>query len=193
MAACFVPEQGDEGGAHAAQGAGFLRALEDGVVGGADGLAQAGVRDGWRDMARRRAGGLSGGFGRDAAGVGEDGMGEAVEEGFGGEMAGHFASGGASHAIADDEGAVLGQGGAGVLVGVAHTAAMGEHGEGTRASVRSGCPRRRGVEFAAWEASESQCLAFRHTRSADFGAVCNDTPWDAGVTMVSWGGQLGIV
>src|ERR1039458_4471177 len=33
---------------------------------------------------------------------------------------------------------------------------------------RLGCPRRRGVGCAAWEASESQCLPFRHTHSARF-------------------------
>ena len=57
-------------------------------------------------------------------------MGEAVEKGLCGEMAGDLASGGASHAVADDEDSALGQRGAGVLVGVAHATAMGEHGEG---------------------------------------------------------------
>jgi hypothetical protein len=53
-----------------------------------------------------------------------------VQEGFGGEMAGDLTGGGSSNAIADDEGAEVGQGSAGILVGVAHMAAMGEHGEG---------------------------------------------------------------
>ena len=70
------------------------------------------------------------GFGRDASGGVGDGLAEGVQEGFGSEMAGDLTGGGSSNAIADDEGAEVGQGGAGVLVGVAHMAAMGEHGEG---------------------------------------------------------------
>jgi hypothetical protein len=53
-----------------------------------------------------------------------------VQEGVGGKTAGDLAGGGPSDAIADDEGAVLGKRGAGVLIGVAHTARIGEHGEG---------------------------------------------------------------
>lgn len=45
-------------------------------------------------------------------------------------MAGDFSGGGSAHAVADDEGANVGEGGAGVLVGVADAAGMGEHGEG---------------------------------------------------------------
>ena len=50
------------------------------------------------------------------------------EEGIGGEMAGDFATGGSSHAVADDEGTVGGGGGADVLVAAANFAAVGEHG-----------------------------------------------------------------
>jgi len=127
VAGRLVPEQGDERGAHAAQGAKFLRALEDGVVGSADGLPEAGVGmvGGIRiDVVLGVAGrGLAGDAG---------GLAEAVQEGLGSEMAGHFAAGGATHAIAYDENALFGQGGAGVLVGVSHTTAVGEHGEGMR-------------------------------------------------------------
>ena len=57
-------------------------------------------------------------------------MAEAVEECFGGQVAGDFSSGHTAHAIADDEDAVLGKCCAGVLIGVADAAAMREHGEG---------------------------------------------------------------
>ena len=75
-------------------------------------------------------------LGWDAARAGR--LAEAVEEGLGGEMAGDFASGGSAYAVADDEGAVLGQGGAGVLVDVADAAAMGAHGEGQGVEVGGG-------------------------------------------------------
>jgi hypothetical protein len=44
-------------------------------------------------------------------------------------MAGDLARGGASHAIADDEGALLRARTTGVLIGAADAATMGEHGE----------------------------------------------------------------
>lgn len=53
-------------------------------------------------------------------------------------MAGDLAAGGASHAIADDEGAVLGQRRACILIGVADAASMGEHGVEKRWCVRGG-------------------------------------------------------
>ncbi len=102
--------------AHAAEGAGFLRVAIDGLVGGADGFFETGDgRDG------------KGCFGWDAAGFGEG-----VEEGFEGEMAGDFSGSGTSHAVADDEDAVLGAGSGGVLVGVADAAVVGEGCEGAR-------------------------------------------------------------
>ena len=65
-------------------------------------------------------------------------MAQGIQERVGGEMTGDFTGGGASHAIADDEGGLLGQCGARVLVGVANTSAMGEHGVGEWRSVRGG-------------------------------------------------------
>jgi hypothetical protein len=56
-------------------------------------------------------------------------MGEAVQKCLRRQMAGNLAPGRASHAVADDEDSMLRQRGAGVLVGVAHAAAIGEHGE----------------------------------------------------------------
>lgn len=103
------------------------------MVGGADGLLEAGVgMVGGIEFGGVLATGFGVegrcagcGFARDAVGVAE-----AVEEGFSGEMAGYFAAGGAAHAIAYDKDAEVRQGGACILVGVAHPAAMGEHGEG---------------------------------------------------------------
>jgi len=73
-------------------------------------------------------------------------MAEAVEEGFGGEMACDFTGGCASYAVANDEGSVFGKRGAGILIGVAHQAAMGEHGEDAR-EVNRGIRRKGGEEL----------------------------------------------
>jgi hypothetical protein len=59
-------------------------------------------------------------------------MSEAVEKNLRRQMAGNLAAGRASHAIAHNEDPMLGQRGAGVLIGVAHPPAMGEHGKGAR-------------------------------------------------------------
>src|SRR5579872_2203655 len=94
------------------------------MVGGADGALEAGV-------------GVVLGEGLGGVGSGGSGryfrsMAEVVEEDFGGEMAGDFTSGCAPHAIADNEGAMFRECGAGVLIEVADAARMREHGEDTR-------------------------------------------------------------
>ena len=62
-------------------------------------------------------------------------------------MAGDLARGGASHAIADDEGALLRARTTGVLIGAADAATMGEHGEEADAVVKY---RERHGNFRAW-------------------------------------------
>jgi hypothetical protein len=126
---------------------------EDGVVGGVDGLGEAGVgvvggvgTSGKLEAVLRKFRAVCSmlkavrsmlkavwrGMGRDAALGPRGGLAESVQEGFAGEMAGDLAAGGPAHAVADHEDAVLGQGGACVLVGMAHASAMGEHGEEAR-------------------------------------------------------------
>ena len=110
--------------------------MKDGLVGGADGLVEAGagmVGGKRTDFTAVGGFGAGRGFWRTASlGLSGKGVAEGIEEGFGGEMAGDFSSGGAAHAIADDEGVVFGKSRAGVLIGVAHAATVGEHGEALR-------------------------------------------------------------
>jgi len=120
---CF-PEGCDESSGHAAHGARFLGALEDAVVGGADGALKAGVRMIFRV---RVCGVLSGRWRGEFRALAE-----AVEEGFGREMAGDFTGCCASYSVANDEGALFGQCGACILIGVAHESGMGKHGEDAR-------------------------------------------------------------
>ena len=70
------------------------------------------------------------GLRRGGIGWGRRSLGKAVEKSLCCQTAGNLASRGASHAVAHHEGPMLGQRGAGVLVGAAHPAAMREHGEG---------------------------------------------------------------
>ena len=103
------------------EAAGFLRVAEDGLVGGLDGGVEAGPGGVWIEF---RSGG---GFGGEAGG-GRDGD----EEGFECEVTGDFTGGGSAHAVAYGEDAALGDGSAGVFIGVADAAGVGEHGEGER-------------------------------------------------------------
>ena len=50
------------------------------------------------------------------------------EKGIGRESAGDLSGGSSAHAVADDEGAGLRCGGAGVLIAMADAAAVGKHG-----------------------------------------------------------------
>ena len=169
VAAARPPQRRDQGGAHAVQAVRLLRVPVDGLVGSADGSMETGV--GMVGGIRPRAWGAVGWlWARSRGRAVRIGMGEAVKEGLAGQMAGDLAGGGAAHAVADDEGSMLGQGGAGVLVGVADAAGMGEHGEGA-VGARVGRRRRGGGDLRLARGSESQYLPFRHPGSPQFGTV----------------------
>ena len=60
--------------------------------------------------------------------VSRSGRPQVGEEGAGSETAGHLASGGTAHSIADNEGADLGRDGTGVFVMAAAATDIGQHG-----------------------------------------------------------------
>jgi hypothetical protein len=114
---------------------------------------------------------------------------ERVEEGFAGEMAGDFAGGCSAHAIADDEGANAGQGGAGVLVDVADAAAMREHGE--RAGERRwGCDHSGGGVRLRGFQSRSVCHLSTRDRGI-WGTLKQYSTWRWGLNGFAVRGSLG--
>ena len=158
---------GDEGGAHAAQGAGTLGAVEDRSVGGADGALEAGVRMIGRIRLMAVVCGRGTGF--DDAGW----LSEAGEEGLGGEMAGDFAGSGAAYAVADDKGPVFGESGAGVLIDVAHPAGMREHGEDKGGQGWGDC--RSGGRDSRQRMLQRRSVCHFGTGRPEFQDRCNDT------------------
>ena len=181
----------DESGAHAAQGARTLGAVEDRSIGGADGALEAGVGmiGRIRLAAVARGHGAGEGFGC-AAGMG--GVGEACEEGLGGEMAGNFAGSGAAHAVADDKGAVLRQRGAGVLIDVAHPAGMREHGEDKGGRAGWGHCRSSGRN-SRLRLLQSRCVCHFGTERPEFRDRCNNTLRRNRVsTVLGWRLPLGL-
>ena len=101
-------QQSDQRGAHAGEFGGLMRLLIDGLIRGLDGSVETGLRLRRPGAARR--------------------WGKMREEGVGGEIARDLSGGGSAHAIADDEGAGLWCGSAGVLIAMADATAVGEHG-----------------------------------------------------------------
>ncbi len=99
-------EERDQGGAHAAEAAALAGLGEDAGVSATDGLGHALL-------------GRSG-----VLGSGDEGG----DEGVGCESTGDLSTGDSADAVADDEGSVLGRGGAGVLVVATDEAGVGEHG-----------------------------------------------------------------
>lgn len=112
------PESSYERGRHTAEHAQFLGALEDGLIGSGYGLPETGFLRG-ADCT----------FGRGGLGCGRC-LFEAVEEGLAGELAGYVTGGCSTYTVADDEDAVFGKGGAGVLIDMPDAATIGAHGVG---------------------------------------------------------------
>ena len=98
-------QQSDQRSAHAGEFGRLMRLVINGLIRGLDGGVEASLR-------------LCGARGRS----------EVCEEGVGGEAAGDLSGGGSAHAVADDEGAGFGCGGAGVFIAMPDAAAVGKHG-----------------------------------------------------------------
>jgi len=113
---------GNQRSSHTAESTVLLRSLVDGAIGGNDGLLETTF-----------GGGTGRGWPRSGRGVAE-----ALEERIGGHLAGDFAGGRPTHAVADDEDAELWGGGADVLVIVADAARMGAHGGAKGEHLRRG-------------------------------------------------------
>ena len=180
-----IPQRADEGCAHALQVGRPAGVAEDGVVGGFNRLLEAGVR-----VARRigrvgiMAGGGLAGCVFWACGAARTGATQGFEESFAGEMAGNLLRLRRRLLPSQTTKALMcwPKRRAGVLIGVAHEAAMREHREGAGMSEMWVRPRMRGL--AAWRVSGLQCLPCRHPgRSPRTGIVANNTPGEARSSM----------